>query len=69
MSRLSDLCNSKELWSVVCGSAGCDASKEWSFGGPEKKWYVKGPDLYLRSLGSTLDFPKKHKIIYKGISR
>ena len=51
---LSDLCNSKELWSVGCGSEGCGASNEWYFGGPDKEWSVK-----VRSLGSTLDFPKK----------
>ena len=59
MLMLSYLFFSKDLWSVGCGSAGCDASNEWSFGGPDKKWSVKVPDIYLRSLGSTLDFPKK----------
>ena len=52
---LSDLCFSKEkreLRSVGCGSAGCDARNWWSFGGPVKKWSVKVP------MGSTLDFPK-----------
>ena len=68
MLMLSDFCFSNEIWSVGCGSAGCDASNEWSFGGPEMKWRDKVPDIYLRSLGSTLDFPKKHKTIYKGIS-
>ena len=50
---LSDFCNSKELWSVVCGSAKCGDSKEWSFGGPDKEWCVK-----VISLGSTIDFPR-----------
>ena len=59
MLRLRDFCKSKELWSVGCDSTGCGASNEWSFGGPNKKWYVKVPAVYLRSLGSTLDFPKK----------
>ena len=68
MLSLSDFCKSKELWSVGCGSAGCDASNEWSFGGPDTECYVKVPDIYWRSLVSTLDFPKKHKIIDKGIS-
>ena len=68
MLRLSDFCNYKELWSVGCGSTGCDARNEWSFGGPGKECSVKVPDVYLRSLGSTLDFRKKHKIIDKGIS-
>ena len=52
----------RELWSAVCGSMVCDAINEWSFGGPGKKWSVK---VYV---GSTLDFPKEHKIIDKGIS-
>ena len=60
---LSDFCKSKEIWSVGCGSAGCGARKQWSFGGPDKEWSVK-----LRSSGSTLDFPKNQKIIDKGIS-
>ena len=68
MLRLSNFCKSKELWSVGYGYTGCDASNEWSFGGIDKQWSVKVPDIYLRSLGSTLDFPKKHKIIDKGIS-
>ena len=62
MLMLSDFCFSKErreLWSVRCGSAGCDASNEWSFGVPDKKWYVKVP------VGSTLYFPKYHKTIDK----
>ena len=67
MLMLSYVCKYKELWSVGCGSTGCDASNEWSFGGPDKVWYVKVPGIYLRSLGSTLDFSKKHKIIDKGI--
>ena len=61
-------CKFKELWSVGCGSEGCDASNEWSFGGPDKEWYVKVPNIYLRSLGATVDFPKRHKIIDKWIS-
>ena len=55
MLMLSDFCFSKEkreLRSVGCGSEGCDASNEWSFGGPDKKWSIKVP------VGSTLDFPK-----------
>ena len=43
---LSDFYFSKErrdLWSVGCGSAGCDARNECSFGGPYKKWSVKVP--------------------------
>ena len=68
MLMLSDFCKSKELWSVGCGSEGYDASNKWSFGGPEKEWSVKLPDIYLISLGSTLDFSKKYNIIYKGIS-
>ena len=55
MLMLSDFCFSKkkrELRSVGYGSVGCDASNEWSFGGPGKKWFVKVP------MGSTLDFPK-----------
>ena len=55
MSMLSDLCFSKEkreLQSVRYGSTGCDASNEWSFGGPGKMWSIKVP------MGSTLDFPK-----------
>ena len=58
MLILRYLCFSKELWSVGCGSAGCDASNLWSFGGPDKQWSIKVPDIHLRSLGSTLDFPK-----------
>ena len=58
MLMLSYFCFSKELWSVRCGSVGCDASNEWSFGGPDKKWCDKVPGIYLRSLVSTLDFPK-----------
>ena len=42
----------RELRSVGCGSAGFDASNQWSFGGPYKKWSVKVP------VGSTLDLPK-----------
>ena len=58
MLMLSDLCKSKELLSVICVSAGCGASNEWFSGGSVK----------LISLGSTLDFTWKHKIIDKGIS-
>ena len=58
MLMLSDVCKYKEIWSVGCGSTGCDASNEWYFGGPDKEWYVKLPGIYLRSLGSTLDFSK-----------
>ena len=68
MLMLSDFCFSKELWSVGCGSAGCDDRNEGSFGGPDKKSSVKVPDIYLRGLGSTMGFPKKHRIIDKGIS-
>ena len=71
MLILSYFCFSKEKrkrWSVGFGSAGHDAINEWSFGGPDKEWSVKVPDIHLRSLGSTLDIPKKHKIIDKGIS-
>ena len=64
---LSYFCKSKELWSVVCGSEVCNASNEWSFGGPDNKWSVKVPDTYLISLGSTMDLQKK-KIIDKGMS-
>ena len=55
MVMLSDFFFSKEkreLRSVGCGSAGCDASNLCSFGGPGKKWYVKVP------VCSTLVFPK-----------
>ena len=57
MLRLSGFCNYKELWSVGYSSVGCDASNEWYFGGPDKEWSVKVPGIYLRSLGSTMDFP------------
>ena len=63
MLMLSYFCRSKHIWSVRCGSAGCGAINERSFGGPDKEWYIK-----LIILGSTIDFPKKHKIIDKGIS-
>ena len=59
MLMLSDFYFSKDLWSVGCGSAVCDANNWWSFGGPGKNWYFKVPDIYLISLGSTMDFPKK----------
>ena len=65
MLMLSDLCFSKyrrELWSLVCGSVGCDARNEQSFRGLDKKWSVKVP------VGSTLDYPKINKIFDKGIS-
>ena len=55
MLMLSDFCSPKErreLWSVGCGSAGCDVSNEWYFGDPDKKWSFKVP------VGSTLHFPK-----------
>ena len=55
MLMLSYFCFSKEkreLRSVGCGSAGCDASNLWSFGVPGKKWSVTVP------VGSTLGFPK-----------
>ena len=68
MLRLSDLWKSKELWSVGCGSTGCDTRNEWSFGGPNEEWYIKLPDIYWISLGSTLDIYKQHKTIDKGIS-
>ena len=58
MLRLSYFCKFKELWSVGCGSVGYDASNEWSFGDPDKEWYVKVPDVYWGGLGLTLDFPK-----------
>ena len=44
MLMLSDLSFSKEkreLWSVGCGSVGCDTINLWSFGGPGKKLSVK----------------------------
>ena len=69
MLRLSDFCFSKELWSVRYGSAGCDASNEMSYEGPDKKWSIKVPDTYLIILGSALDFPLKKKRIVKGLSR
>ena len=65
MLMLSDFYFSKELWLVGCGSAGCDANNEWSFGGPDKKWFDKIPDVYLGSLGSNLDFPKKIRQLTK----
>ena len=55
MLMLSYFCFStekRELWSVGCGSEGCDASNLWSFRGPGKKWSVKVP------VGPTLGFPK-----------
>ena len=55
MLMLSDFCFSKEKrerWSIGCGSAGCDASNFWYFGGPGKKWSIKVP------VGSTLDLPR-----------
>ena len=68
MLRLSDVCKSKKLWSVGYGSTVFDASNEWYFGGPEEEWSVKVPDIYWGSLGSTMDIPKRHEIIDKGIS-
>ena len=65
MLMLSDFYFSKEkrdLWSVGCGSTGCDDSNGWYFGGTGKNWYVKVP------VGSTFGFTKQPKIIYKGIS-
>ena len=59
MLMLSDFCFSKDLWIVGCGSVGFYSINEWSFGGPDKNCSIKVPDIYLRSLGSTLDFPKK----------
>ena len=67
MLSLSDFFKSKEHWSVGCGSVGCDDNDEWYFGGPDKEWSVKVPDIYWINLGSTLDFTKKHKMIDKGI--
>ena len=46
MLRLRDFCKSKKLWSVGCGSEGCDARKEWSFGDPDKKLSVKVPYIH-----------------------
>ena len=65
MLMLSYFCFSKEnreLLSVGCGSAGCDAGNLWSFGGSVKKWSMKV------HVGSILVFPKYHKLIDKGIS-
>ena len=45
MLMLSDFCFSKEILSVGCGSAGCDASNEWSFEGPDKELSVKVADI------------------------
>ena len=42
----------RELWSVECGSEGCDAINLWHIGDPGKKGYVKLP------VGSTLCFPR-----------
>ena len=68
MLMLSGFSFPKEVQSVGCGSAGCDASNNWSFGGHGNKCCDKVPDINLRNLGSTLDFPKKHKIFDKGIN-
>ena len=65
---LSDFCKSKELCLVGCGYSGCYSINEWSFGGHDKKLSVKLPDIYLKYLVSTLHFPKKRKIVDKGIS-
>ena len=43
---LSDFCQSKDLRSVGCVSTVCDASNEWSFGGPEEDCSVEIPDVY-----------------------
>ena len=67
MLRLSDFYKSKELWSVGCGSTGCDARNEWSFGVPIEDWYVKVPGINWRSFGLTVYVSKQHKIIEKGI--
>ena len=45
MLMLSDLCKSKELWSVGCGSTVCVARNEWYFGGPDKERSVKVPGI------------------------
>ena len=45
MLRLSEFYFSKELWSVGCGSALCDAINEWYLGGPVKELSVKVPDI------------------------
>ena len=55
MLMLSDFCFSKDLWSVGCGSAGCDAINEWSFGDPDKKWSVKVTDI-LKKFGFNSGF-------------
>ena len=46
MLRLSDFCNSKEIWSVRCGSTGCNAINKWSFGGPSEAYSIKVRDIY-----------------------
>ena len=51
MLSLSDFCKSKELWSVGCGSVGCDDSNECYVGGTDKESSVKVPYIYWRSLG------------------
>ena len=61
MLMLIDFCFSKDLWSDGCGSIVCDSSNGWSFGGPDRKWSVKVPDIYLRRLGSTLDFTTRKR--------
>ena len=58
MLRLSEYCNPKQLYSFVYGSTGCDAIKEWYFVGPDEEWSVELPDIYWRSLISTLDISK-----------
>ena len=65
MLMLSDFYFSIELWSFGCVSAVCDANNEWYFWGTDKKWFDKIPDVYLGSLGSNLDFPKKIRQLTK----
>ena len=48
--------------------SGIDYINEWSFGGPDKKCSGEVPDTYLGSLGSDMDFPKRHNIIDKVLS-
>ena len=55
MLRLSVVFKTKELWSVVYGSMGCDDNYEWSFGGPEDEWYVWITDIDWRGLGLATD--------------
>ena len=46
MLSLSDFCESKELWSVRCGSTGFDSGNEWYFGGPDQECSAKVADIY-----------------------